>query len=164
MNFNDIEQIKETGFTGFKTFEELFVDNSIIPFVRGVYLVINTKKTVDFLPVGTGGYFKNKDPNVSVDMLVSNWIDNTLVVYIGKAGGEGSNATLRSRLIQYIRFGRGKNVSHYGGRYIWQLNDAANLVVSWKALPNDNPRDYKNKLLTEFMQQHKRLPFANLQN
>ena len=97
MNFNDITQIQEAGFTGFKTMKELFKDSSIIPQIKGVYMVLNPTKKGEFLPVGTGGHFKRKDPNVSIDVLKLNWVDS-LVVYIGQAGGGASNATLNSRL------------------------------------------------------------------
>ena len=42
-------------------------------------------KPGEFLAVGSGGHFKGKDPNISLADLKSNWVDNTKVVYIGKA-------------------------------------------------------------------------------
>ena len=157
MNFNDIDQIKGAGFTGFKHFRELFADISIVPPQKGVYMVINPKRTADFLPVGTGGYFKGKNPNVPIDILKDHWIDNTLVVYIGKA------TTLSSRLGLYARFGHGENVAHRGGRYIWQLSGSDNLVVCWKILLNDDPRKIERELIAAFKHQNSgRRPFANL--
>ena len=66
----------------------------------------------------TGEFFKGKNPNVVLDELKKNWIDDTLVVYIGKAGGGNSKATLKSRLRQYFGFGQGKSIGHWGGRLI----------------------------------------------
>ena len=101
---------------------ELFADSSSIPKMKGVYLVLNLdNKPPEFSQVGTGGHFKGKNPNVSVGELKSNWVDKTIIVYIGKAGKDGSSATLQSRLRQYFGFGQGGNVGHYGGRLIWQL-------------------------------------------
>lgn len=40
-DFNDINNLKEVGFQGFKTKEELFKDSSAIPVQDGVYLVLN---------------------------------------------------------------------------------------------------------------------------
>lgn len=120
MNFNNIEELKMFGFIGFKKMSELFEDSLIIPKIKGVYFVLNLdSKPLEFLEIGTGGYFKGKNPNISVDELKSNWIDNTIAVYIGKAGKDGSDATLQSRLRQYIKFGQGGNIGHYGGRLIW---------------------------------------------
>ena len=41
MNFKDIQQLKDYGFTGFKTVGELSNDYSIIPNEKGVYLFLN---------------------------------------------------------------------------------------------------------------------------
>ena len=165
MNFKELEQIRKAGLTGFKTMRELFADNSAIPKMKGVYLVINPTRKEEFLSTGTGGYFKGKDPNVSLDKLKSNWVDDTLVVYIGKAGSETGRATLNSRLKQYFSFGQGNNVGHKGGRFIWQLKNSADLVVCWKPLPNDDPRTIERELIESFKQQNNgRRPFANLKD
>ena len=115
------------------------------------------------MPVGTGGHFKRKDPNVSIDVLKLNWVDS-LVVYIGQAGGGASNATLNSRLKQYFRFGQGKNAAHYGGRYIWQLENSEDLIVCWKPLPNDDSRTMERQLIKSFKNEFSKRPFANLAN
>jgi hypothetical protein len=137
MDFNNIDEIKKAGFIGFKTMQELFADSSQLPAEKGVYLILNLDKNhPTYLPIGTGGHFKGKNPNVSIDELSRNWVEKTIVVYIGKAGSESSSATLKSRLRQYFGFGQGKNIGHYGGRFIWQLTSSNNLVVCWKSLPN----------------------------
>jgi hypothetical protein len=163
MDFNNIDSIKKEGFSGFKTMSELFIDDSSIPKIKGVYLVLHVNgKKPDFLPTGTGGHFKGKDPNVSLDELRSNWVDNSLVVYIGKAGGATSSATLHSRLKQYLKFGQGKNVGHWGGRLIWQLKHADDLIICWKPLPNEDPRTIESQLIKEFVSKFSKRPFANL--
>ncbi|MDR2972236.1 MAG: hypothetical protein LBU83_09960 [Bacteroidales bacterium] len=162
MNFKRLEEIKKEGFTGFKTMKELFKDNSVIPQMRGVYMVLNMSKEKEFLTVGRGGFFKGKNPNISIQELENNWVENAIVVYIGKAGGERSGATLQSRLEQYFRFGQGKNVGHYGGRLIWQLKNSADLVVCWKELPTEEPRMVEIELIRKFIAQFSKRPFANL--
>ena len=165
MTFNDIDEIKKAGFTGFKKMRELFVDSSIIPRTKGVYFVLNLdKRTPKFLTVGTGGHFKGKNPNVSISELKANWIDKTIVVYIGKAGKEGSSATLYSRLKQYFGFGQGGNVGHWGGRLIWQLKNCNDLVVCWKALPREDPRNFEANFIKQFVSKYSDRPFANLAN
>ena len=107
MTFNNIEEIKNAGFVGFKSMKDLFLDSSVLQAIKGVYMVLSTsEETPEFLTTGTGGHFKGKNPNVSISELKSNWVKNTIVVYIGKAGKDGSAATLRSRLRQYFGFGR----------------------------------------------------------
>ncbi|MEP6805613.1 MAG: hypothetical protein ABI892_13890, partial [Flavobacterium sp.] len=48
-------KVKEAGFTGFKKMGELFVDSSMIPEGKGVYLVLNVDNRIgDFLTIGSG--------------------------------------------------------------------------------------------------------------
>lgn len=163
MNFNNIDDIRDAGFSGFTKMSELFIDSSIIPKTKGVYLVLNLdSRPPDFLTIGTGEHFKKKDPNVSISELKRNWIDKVIVVYIGKAGKEGSKATLHSRLGQYFRFGQGKNVGHKGGRLIWQLKNSNDLIVCWKVLPSEDPRAFEAELIQQFVSKFSNRPFANL--
>lgn len=164
MDFKDIEQIKKAGFTGFKTMKDLFADSSSIPKIKGVYLVLNLSQKGVFLTVGTGGRFKGKNPNVSLSELNENWVEDTIVVYIGKAGSETGKATLNSRLKQYLGFGQGKNYGHWGGRLIWQLKNSANLVVCWKTLPTADPRTVEAELIQDFVSKFFKRPFANLKD
>jgi len=165
MNFSSINGIKKAGFVGFKTMQELFIDNSLIPTIKGVYLILYLdEKAPLYLKKGTGGYFKGKDPNISIKELEKNWINKTIVVYIGKAGSDSSKATLKSRLKQYFGFGQGKNIGHWGGRLIWQLASSSNLIVCWKPLPNDDPRFVEEQLIQDFKIQFGNRPFANLAN
>jgi hypothetical protein len=158
MTFNDIDEIKKAGFIGFKKMSELFLDSSILPDNNEVYLVLNVdNKPGEFLTIGTGGHFKGKDPNISLADLKSNWVDNTKVVYIGKA------TSLRSRLRQYFSFGQGKNIGHYGGRLIWQIKYSKDLVVCWKSLTTD-PREFEADLIQQFVKTFGYRPFANLAN
>lgn len=160
--FSSIELLKLNGFEGFLEISYLNQNIDSIPREKGVYFVICAGKDQDFLPCGTGGHFKGRNPNVQVDMLRNKWIDESMVLYIGKAGGSGSNATLRSRLRQYLLFGQGRNIGHWGGRYIWQLKNAENLLICWKTLPSDDPREIEIQLLNQFLNLYSKLPFANL--
>ena len=111
-----VEKLKDEGFKGFVRVEELMRNTNLPEDEKGVYVVLYTIGTYPiFLQVGTGGFFKDKDPNVSIEELKANWIDGEQVIYIGKA------TSLRNRLSQYMKFGSGKKVGHKGGRYIWQL-------------------------------------------
>jgi hypothetical protein len=163
MTFKNIEEIREAGFTGFKKMSELFRGISVLPAVKGVYLVLYLEnKFPEFLSVGTGGFFKGKDPNVSLTFLENNWVKDTIVLYIGKAGKDGSSATIKSRLKQYLGFGKGGNIGHYGGRLIWQFKNSNDLIVCWKALPKEDPRIVESNLIREFYSIYSQRPFANL--
>jgi hypothetical protein len=152
--FQNLTTIKEAGFTGFKTVAQLWDDPSTIPNEKGVYMIWNpdcSKK--QFMTKGVGGFFKGKDPNLGANDLKANWVDDCHVLYIGQAGGNGSAATLKKRLKQYLDFGKGKPVGHYGGRLIWQLSHHPELIVAWNE---------EKILIQDFISYYGRLPFANL--
>ena len=154
-----IQELKQEGWLGFKTIRDLRSSITSITMGQGVYLVLRiSDASPDFLVKGTGGYFKGKDPNVPISELSNNWIDDTPVVYIGKA------TSLKKRLSQYLRFGEGMNVGHYGGRYIWQLKDSDDLLICWMPTVED-PEAVENILIEEFKKYHNgERPFANLKN
>lgn len=163
--FKTIEDIKQQGYVGFIRMGELFLDQSIIPDKQGVYIVLYTETGIpNFLNPGTGGFFKGENPNVSAEVLLENWVKDTTVVYIGKAGGSSSDATLKKRLRQYLHFGQGKAVGHRGGKLIWQIKNSRNLLVSWIPLSLEEPRDVESRLIQDFKFEYGKLPFANLTN
>lgn len=166
MKMKEREQLKKLGFVGFKTVRELMNSCKDIPQNMGVYVVLRENESEpQFVKEGTGGFFKGKDPNVSFSELKTNWIDNEPVVYIGKAGGANSSATLQKRLGQYLRFGQGEDIGHWGGRYIWQLSDSQDLVICWKTLTDNEPREVEHQMIADFKTAHGgKRPFANLRD
>ena len=162
MNFKSIDGIRQTGFDGFITIHALQASGCCeVPEKPGVYLVLRPSTTPPgFISESSGGHFKGKNPTVAVGQLESKWVEDTLVLNIGKAGP--GRATLRSRLRQYVQFGQGKAVGHRGGRYIWQLQHARNLLVCWKITIGAHPRTVESELIREFEEVYRRLPFANL--
>jgi hypothetical protein len=166
IDFNSIESLKQNGFEGFKTVAELMRNNSVIPKERGVYLVVRTTKAPPFfLETGVGCPFHDgKKMNYPIANLKSRWIDGTIILNIGKAGGLTQKTTLKKRLKTYLDFGQGKDVPHRGGRSIWQLSDSKDLIICWKRLPNDEPRLIEEELIASFQQTYKQRPFANLQD
>lgn len=156
--------LRDTGFTGFLMPEEMRnVRCKQAPASPGVYAVVRTSPHApSFLPTNPGGRFKGRDPSVAVALLESRWIPGAQVVYIGQAGGAGSSATLRRRLDQYMRFGAGVPVGHWGGRFIWQLADHSSLQVCWLATPERDARAVESELLEQFHAAYGALPFANL--
>ncbi len=159
--------LQAQGFEGFKTMGELMDGaRTQIPAQKGVYVVLRESESApQFLTEGTGGFFKGKNPNVPISELKANWVEGTPVVYIGKAGGSSSSATLQKRLSQYLSIGQGANVGHWGGRYIWQLADSRDLIVCWKTLSSDDPREVEQQMITDFKATHGgKRPFANMKD
>ena len=166
MKMEEREKLKKIGFVGFKTIRDLMGSCKDIPKDMGVYVVLRENESEpQFIKEGSGGFFKGKNPNVSFSELKTNWIDNEPVVYIGKAGGSKNSATLQTRLEQYMRFGQGENIGHWGGRYIWQLEDSKDLVVGWKTLTDKEPREVERQMIADFKNAYGgKRPFANLRD
>ena len=163
MNFNRIDDMRKEGFEGFVPICDLqALDCRDVPDSPGVYLVLRTTTSPpEFILEGTGGHFKGRNPNKAIACLKDRWVDGTVVTYVGKAGGLG-RATLLTRLRQFTRFGLGKNVGHWGGRYIRQLRDSRDLLVCWKVTGNLVPRDVEKELIGAFTKRHSKPPLANL--
>jgi hypothetical protein len=165
--YTSIESLRAHGFTGFVTIGELRENKlEVVPRQRddmGVYVVVRSQQDApEFLDCSTGGRFKGRDPNVSLDELRANWVSHAIAVYVGKAGAPGKSATLRSRLKQYLDFGAGKAVGHWGGRLLWHLPASDNLVVCWKKTPDEVPRDVEKQMICEFKSAYGKRPFGNL--
>jgi hypothetical protein len=167
MKLDSIDDIKRSGFRGFLAISALQASECHeVPIERGVYLVLRRKKARPrFRRRNPGGHFKGKDPTVAVDQLKNKWVEKSLVLYIGKAGGPSTKETLKSRLVKYMRFGQGEPVGHWGGRYVWQLGDSGSLVLCWQRIPNAEPRAVEEGLIQGFKAKYDgRRPFANLRD
>ena len=52
--------------------------------------------------------------------------------------------------------------THGGGRSIWQLADAKELIVCWRVLSEEEPRFIEERMISEFREAHNGMrPFAN---
>ena len=151
------EQYVTQGFEGFVPVKDMISKIKEVKACKGVYMILRPNDDApEFLHIGSGGHFKDKDPNVNINVLMENWIDDTDILYIGKA------TSLQKRLDQYMRFGQGQKIGHWGGRYIWQLKNAQNLIVCWKPTKDDS-RLVEHELIQNFKQNHNgKRPFANL--
>ena len=161
----DRSWLEDSGFEGFVTIGELRrTALKAVPWYPGVYVVMRgSLGPPELVSVSSGGWFKGRDPSVSIDLLRAKWLDDAHVLYIGKAdasarGGRG----LRQRVGEYLQFGRGAPVGHWGGRYLWHLADTLALLVAWKAADPAGP--VKSGLMAEFVAEYGQLPFANLRN
>jgi len=152
-------------FEGFKTFAELSEERcASVPRRPGVYLVLWChSRCPRYLERSPAWWLRGRDPAVSVEKLKSKWVEGASCIYIGKAGHfPPRKATLRSRISQFERFGRGKSASHWGSRYIWQIQVARSLLVCWFPTPADSPSDFERKFLCQFRLEYGCLPFGNI--
>jgi len=149
---------EEMELSGFAGFVELSGSRTAdVPMVPGVYIIYRPSTTQPvFLP--TSGAGRRRDPSQPTDVMARKWVDGAQVIYIGKA------TSLRKRIAQYRRFGAGTSDAHWGGRYIWQLDDQLELLVAWRVMAaGETPRAEETALIGRFMARYEgRMPFANL--
>lgn len=154
--------LKEDGFTGFRSFEQLDINR--VPQGPGIYAVLKPEGFERmFLAKSVGGRFKRRDPSLLQSVLEAEWIEDADVLYIGKAGpGSTGKRGLRKRIQEFSDFGRGKPVGHWGGRLLWQLADSQALVIAWKEFAPAEVNPAEARYQAEFVRTYGRLPFANL--
>lgn len=152
------EALTQEGFEGWLTFGQLAEKLPSITMAGGVYVVLREGRDPEFLPSNPGGRFKSRDPSVSSEALRANWVEDAPVVYIGKADN------LRRRLREFMRFGHGAPIGHWGGRLIWQLTDSAALVIAWRETPDEVPREVEAAMIGMFRSVWGKPPFANEPN
>ena len=147
--------LRDARFQGFVPL--LAVDLKTIPDLPGVYCLLRTSAEAPvFLESSPAGWWKDKDPSVSTDVLQKAWIEGPTVIYIGKA-----STSLRRRLRPYQRIGEGHKAAHWGGRYIWQLADYPDLLIAWRVESGD-ANAIESELIAEFRTGYGDRPFANL--
>jgi hypothetical protein len=161
--------LEAAGFAGWQTWSELrTADFSAVPCRPGAYLVFRpSDSSPSFVHPSRAGLFKGQDPSVPQEHLQREWVDGANVVYIGKADFRKRRKeveALRLRLSEFAAFGAGEPHAHWGGRLIWQLADANELLVAWHEVTwAETARDYEKRLLSRFVEVHDgRRPFANL--
>ncbi len=153
--------LSDTGFSGFFTIAKLRRGRlREVPTGPGVYIVL--REAVErpaFLDTSIGGWF-NGDPTVPRVKLQEKWVLGTPVIYIGKSDGKKG---LQRRLKDFLNFGAGQPVGHWGGRYTWQVENSEQFVIAWKLTRSGQTgRDMEVEFFNEFEQAYGRLPFANI--
>lgn len=133
------------------------LDLSRVPREAGVYVVLGFQEedAVAFRAVGSAGRFRDRDPNVDIEELAAAWVDGADVLYVGKGDD------LRQRIGLLQRFGAGEPVAHWGGRYVWQLEGAAELRVSWRTTVAALTASLRAALIDAFISEHHRRPYGN---
>ena len=165
-HLKSVSGLQKLDFAGFVSVKTLRTKAHLIPSEPGVYLILrDSDSPPKFLSVGTGGNFKNRDPNVSVTRLKNEWVPDSIIVYVGKAGGVGVKSNLKIRIKQLIKFGEGKKAPHWGGRFVWQLCDSEQLLLCWKVARESQPKEIEKMIIGKFKRSYGgKRPFANLQD
>lgn len=155
MSFASIRTIRETGYQGFISIEDLRKSKcSEVPRTAGIYLVVRPKRARPSFS-RAARYGKGRYRPLRLAELKERWVATSVVVYIGQA-----STNLKHRINSYVRFGQNKNSGHSGGRCIWHLRDSAQLIICWKTIVGDTEA-LEKKLIREFKATNKSYPFAN---
>jgi len=154
--------LRTDGFDGFVSIGDIRLRRATVSSLPGVYVVYRTAiDQIKYLDRSTGGWFKGRNPSVPIEALIAAWVDDAYVLYIGKADAGGSGRRgIKTRFDEYLRFGMGEPIGHWGGRYLWQIDGTDELMVCFK--PCAEPRDEEKRLLDLFRAEYRSLPFANL--
>ena len=154
--------LKAEGFAGFRPVRDL--ETMRIPQGTGLFAVVAPQGFQPrFLKKSTAGTFKKKDPTLPEAALTAEWVEDAVVLYIGKAGpGSKGNRGLRRQIQEFVDFGQGKPPGHWDGRAIWQLADAGSLSIAWKELAPEQLGDAEAGYHAAFLAEFGKLPFANL--
>jgi hypothetical protein len=157
------EELRALGFTGFSTVATLRDEGAAgVPAEPGVWVVLRDVGGVPhFLARNTGANWRGKDPSETPDALGARWVARASVLYVAAAAGPGVRALLQQRVKRFLRFGMGRNVAHWEGRFVWQLAGSAALRVAWKPVPAAEARAAAQQLLDAFVERHGVMPFAN---
>jgi hypothetical protein len=148
--------LREYGFAGFLKVDGFGqIGFGAVPSEPGVYVALREPSApATFLPRNPGGRFKGKDPTLPPATLKGYWVDGSPVLYVG------SSNDLRRRLREFVSFGQGKPVGHWGGRASWQVERSHEFVLAWKV--DAQYKAAEQALLDAHVRAHGRLPFANL--
>lgn len=160
----DAGSLTGRGFEGFEQFGSLSIDG--IPRGAGVYVVLRGLGVHHrAVSRSVGGWFKGKDPTVDSAIIAQRLLCPSETLYIGKAdSGANGRRGLQKRIAELARFGEGRPVGHWGGRYLWQLSNSNKLRIAWLEVGEGSAGELENELLTEFAATFGQLPFANLRH
>jgi len=162
--FDSTDALRGAGFEGFSTVGDLLGSRaSEVPVAQGIYVVVREPALPPkIMPSSAAGLFRGQKATMKPEVLEKKWVPDAVVLYIGVAGGTGVRGQLQQRIKRYIRFGSGKTVAHWGGRYVWQLADHRRLRLAWRA--SEDPAGDESRLLAAFESRYGALPFANLRD
>ncbi len=126
-----------------------------IPKESGVYFVmVPDDMKISFLPSALNPHA----PSYEVAVLQKKYAicAEKKILYIGKASGKNG---LCQRLRQYMKYGWNEGTNHKGGRAIWQILHAEQLLLTYEICKDADKREHE--LLSEFKAKNGCYPLAN---
>lgn len=127
--------LEGAGYEGFVTFSALRQQAATTR--PGIYVVLRAAPTPPVFRL-TSPAGKFKDFTAPVELLSENWVPGAEVICIGLATHGARHDGIHRRLKQFRRTGAGTADNHGGGVWVFQLADADNLIVCWRAAEADS--------------------------
>jgi hypothetical protein len=162
-----IESLRAYGFEGFVPLEHwdesLALDGNGSD-VEGVYVVVRESTLV---PTFLEEDHRKPRPRLwSADAAASRWVPRVQVLYFGKGPLRSSKAKRRHGLARRVselqKHGYRGGANHYGGKLLWQIDDADALLIAWKPLAQGESAAIESGLIRGFDRIMGRQPFANV--
>lgn len=162
-----IADLSEYGFVGFvplKDWDESQIIGITQSDVEGVYVVVRESMEVPtFLDED---HRKPRPKRWSAEAAADRWVPGVQVLYFGKGPLRCSKAKRRKGLARRVgelqRHGYGGGANHYGGKLLWQIDDADALLIAWKPLHEGESAAIESGLIRGFDRIMGRQPFANV--
>jgi len=147
-NRSELERLR---FAGFVTL--VGIDRSLLPRRHDIYIYIVLHKS-DKRPAFLASNVITKRMPYDPVHLEGKWLMGASVVYIGKAEGREG---LHTRVGAFSR----QAENHSGGRALWQLEIAGDLLVAWLETSGESALAVEQSYLQAFKSEHGSYPFAN---
>ncbi|HGJ65339.1 TPA: hypothetical protein ENS27_08125 [bacterium] len=120
-------------------------------------MVLRERDTIPkFLDKNPDGRFKGRNPIIDKSELPNHYVEGSHTIYIGKGN------KLQRRMKQFINFGSGKPIGHWGGRLVWQIENSDDFFVAWKCVDDQDPSIIESQMFKEFNSTYHKLLYANL--
>ena len=150
----------KTGFYGFLSIQYLHTHGfSSISNKNGVYMVcipqVFSKKILGSTTAIEA--YKEQSLLYTVEELERKWVEESDILYIGKAGSKSNH--LQQRIRQFVRYAYSEGNNHRGGRALWQLENCHSLLIGYKEVLD--AREAERSLICEFQTKFGKRPFAN---
>lgn len=159
-----VDDLRALGYEGFLTVSQLRDEGAeSVPVEPGAWVVLRDGSSAvpRFLPRSSAAPWRGQDPTMTADALGARWVAHAYILYVGVAPGTGVRHLLQQRIKRFLRFGSGRNVAHWGGRFIWQLAGSASLRIAWHVTGAEGAREAADDMLRAFAERHSMQPFAN---
>ena len=156
--------LEQQGFEGFLLVGQLRHDRcEALPNLPGIYAVVReTIEKPEFMTRSNAAEYRGESPTRPIDELIECWVPRAQILFYGRAFGPGVRSLIKQRVKRYMRFGQGRVVGHWDGRFVWQLRDHSSLRIAWKVIESGDLQAAEDELQLRFSAHYGEPPFANM--